>query len=232
MRHFWFALVVAAALTVSFPFAARAMGLDVEVKAGAGLALGSTTNPNQTGTIGLAGLGGLDLDLFLFNAGGFDVGIAAGAEFSYMLTHGALSINAGVLGNTTLNSDATVYYINVPVALVARVPLNDSLFLALRAGGYGGYFLSGSANNTYNPEIPLAGLTNGTVTLNSNTTNQWEWGLHFTGGVDIKLSGNLFLSPSIVFDLGLTNTTATSGYQYKDTFWSLTGMVGLKYVIL
>jgi len=230
MRSFWLALVLAASLAVALPLAVSAVGLGVEAKAGGGLALGTTSNPNQTGDVRWGGMGGIDFDVYLLSIGGFDVGASAGAEYSYLTFHGVLSnISAGPLGTTTLTSDSTYRYVNFPVALVGRMPLSSSMNLSLRAGGFIGYFLGGSSDNSYNPQIPLAGLTNGTVTLDSSTTVQWEYGLHFTGGVDIGLGSGLFFSPSIVFDLGLTNTTNTSGYQYSDTFWSLTAMLGIKY---
>jgi len=228
MRNLWFSLVLAAFLVV-LPVSAGALGLDVEAKAGGGLALGWTTNPSQTGSPGPAFVGGVDVDLYMFQLGGLDVGISAGAEYSYLTNHGSLAINAGPLGNTTLKSDASFNYLIAPVALVGRIPLSSTLNLAFRAGGFIGFFLGGSSTNTYNPEIPPAGLTNNTVTLDSSTTVQMMYGLHFTGGTDIKLAGNLFLSPSIVFDMGLTNTTGTSGYNYSDTLWSITAMIGVKY---
>ena len=232
MRHYVFLPILVILAMLSLPSAAGALGLDVEAKAGGGLTAGTTSNPNQTGSPRGGLQGAVDLDLLLLSIGSVDLGISVGAEYSYLTFHGVVSnISAGPLGTTTLTSDSTYNYLNIPVAFVGRVPLSDMLRLTFRAGGFIGYFLGGSSNNTYSPEIPLAGLTNGTTTLNSSTTVQWEYGLHFTGGADIRLNGNLFLSPSIVFDMGLTNTTNSPGYQYSDTFWSLTAMIGIKYGI-
>ena len=230
MRNLWFSLVLAAFL-VALPLSISALGLDIEAKAGGGLALGWTTNPNQTGTPGPDLVGGVDIDIYPFSFSGVDLGFSVGAEYAYLTNHGSLSISTP-FGNTTLKSDASFNYLIVPVAVSSRIPLSSGLDLAFRAGGFIGYFLGGSSTNTYNPEIvnlPFISLTNNTTTLDSSTTVQWMYGLHFTGGADIRLAGNLFLAPSIVFDMGLTNTTGTSGYTYSDTLWSISAMIGVKY---
>jgi hypothetical protein len=75
---------------------------------------------------------------------------------------------------------------------------------------------------------------NGPQTLDTSNTNQWEYGLHFTAGTDIALGGSLIIAPALQFDMGLTDTTvnSTAAGNFKDTFWSLTLVVGIKYRVI
>jgi hypothetical protein len=75
-------------------------------------------------------------------------------------------------------------------------------------------------------------MTNGTVTLDDSNTAQWEYGLHFSGGPDIKVGSRLTFSPSLEFNMGLSNAeVSTNVNPYKETFWSLIVNVGIKYAI-
>ena len=74
MRHFWFALVLAATIAVALPLATNAIGLDVEAKAAGGLALGSTNNPDESGSPRAGFLGGVGVDVYLLTAGPVDLG--------------------------------------------------------------------------------------------------------------------------------------------------------------
>ncbi len=231
MRRTKFLSILVVMAMLALPIAAGALSLDVEAKAGGGLALGTTSNPNQTGDPRPSLGAGIDLDLYFFSVGPVDLGLSVGGEYSYLMFHGITNypaVPAFGLPATTLTSDSTYNYLNIPIAIVGRIPLSDSLRLAFRAGGFIGYFLGGSSTLSYSQQVPGA-YTNGTVTLNSSTTVQWEYGIHLTGGVDIALSKSLSLSPSIGFDAGLTNTNNTSGYTYSDTFWSLNALIGIKY---
>ncbi|HVO40402.1 MAG TPA: outer membrane beta-barrel protein [Spirochaetia bacterium] len=222
--------VLVGALFLALPLAAGALGLDIEAKVGGGLAAGTTSNPNQTGSPRAGFEAGLDFDVFLLSAGPVDLGLSLGGQFSYLTFHGVLNVPAAppfIPVAFTLTSDSNYKYINIPISIVGRLPIDDSLRLTFRAGGFIGYFLGGASDNSYSPPIQ----PNGTVTLDSSTTVQWEYGIHVTGGVDIALVGGLALSPSVVFDMGLTNTTNTPGYAYSDTFWSLTAMIGIKYTV-
>ena len=72
-------------------------------------------------------------------------------------------------------------------------------------------------------------------TLNSSNILVGEYGLHFTGEVDIALSSAIALSPGVQFDMGLTNIQAVNpnglpgAYPYSDTFWAATATIGVKY---
>jgi opacity protein-like surface antigen len=217
---------------IGLPVTVSGLGLDVEAKAGAGIALGTTNNPNATGSARVAGGGGVGADLYLLNLGPVDLGISVGAEYSYLSFH---SVWTGFLTspfNVDQAADSNYSYLNFPIALLGRIPLTQSISVVVRAGGFLGYFLSGTSTDTYTPDIGQ----NGAQTLNSNNTYQWEYGLHFTAGTDIALTDSLAIAPALQFDMGLTDTTkpipAPNGTDYKDTFWSLTLMVGIKYKVL
>ena len=91
---------------------------------------------------------------------------------------------------------------------------------------------------TYNPN-PLAGTAYGRLPRRWTPARRLvtEYGLHFTGGLDIALGSGLALTPGVQFDMGLTNTNATnpqtgvSPYPYSDTFWSITATIGIKYTV-
>lgn len=227
MRHQVFLPILVALAMLSLPLAAGAMGLDVEAKGAGGLALGSTNNPDESGSPRAGFAGGIDFDLFLFTVGPVDLGLSAGAEYNYLTFHGTLNNFFGIPG-VTQTSDSNYSYLQFPIALVGRVPLTQSLDLTLRAGAFIGHFLGGSATFSYNSAGPFPP----SATLDSSNTIVGEYGLHFTGGVDIGLGSNFALSPAVQFDMGLTNTNGgIPGYAYSDTFWSITATIGVKYTV-
>jgi hypothetical protein len=243
MRHFWFTLVLAALLALALPLAAGALSLDVEANGGGGLGLGSTNNPNETGYPLASFQGGIEADLFLVSLGPVDLGLSTGLEYDSMTNHGKVSNEPapppappGTL--QTIDSDNTYNYLIVPFVITSRIPLSQSLNLSLRAGGFYGFFLGGKANNI----TSSLGGPSSSANLDSTNTTAALIGLHFSGGVDIRLAGSLFLSPSVIFNMGLTNTTGFPGEPfsqsnytfydsktYSDSLWSLTLMIGLKY---
>jgi hypothetical protein len=228
MRKRVFILSLLGFLAIGLPMTAAALGLDLEAKAAAGIALGSTDNSSVTGAARMAAGGGVGVDLFLLTLGPIDLGLSTGVEYSYLTFHSVWS-NFPFPG-VDQTTDSTYNYINVPIALVGRVPIGSSLRLVVRAGAFIGYFLSGSANNTYsNPIVP-----SNTTTLNSDTTIQWNYGLHLTAGTDIALGGSLAIAPALQFDMGLADTSVNGPLagDFKDTFWSLTLVVGIKYNVI
>lgn len=130
--------------------------------------------------------------------------------------------------------DSTYGYFNVPISLVCRIPVNQSIKVVVRAGGFIGSFLAGYSDLTYNPQNILFGLVNGRATLDSSNTILTAYGLHFTAGTDIALGGGLAVAPAIQFDWGLTDVTKNTPQagSFKDTLWALTVVVGIKYSVL
>jgi hypothetical protein len=228
MRKRFLAVAILSLLLIGLPMSVSALGLDVEAKGGAGVALGTTDNPDITGAARLAAGGGVGVDLYLLSPGGVDLGISAGVEYSYLTFHSTWA-NFVPVPLSDQTTDEKYNYVNVPIALVASVPLAPALKLVARAGGFIGFFLSGTADNTYSsPFIP-----SNTATLDSSNTIQMEYGIHATAGVDIDLGG-LAISPAVQFDMGLTDTSVNGGPagNFKDTFWSLTAVIGIKFKVL
>jgi hypothetical protein len=230
MRKWLFIVLLLGLVTIGVPMTAAALGLDVEAKAGAGIGLGTTDNSDITGAARLAADGGIGVDLYLLVVGPVDLGLSTGVDYSYLTFHSTWSNFFGQPTDQT--TDATYNYINVPIALVGSMPLNPTLRLVVRAGAFIGYFLNGTADVTYTPELG-GPFTNGSVDLDSSNTIRMEYGLHFTAGVDWDLGGGLAVAPALQFDMGLTDTSKNStGNDFNDTFWSLTLMVGIKYKVL
>jgi hypothetical protein len=228
----WFLGLAMSSLLIGLPVTVAALGLDVEAKGGAGIALGTTNNPNATGAARVAAGGGVGVDIYLIRLGSIDLGIAVGVQYSYLSFH---SVWTGFFTGIDQTADSNYSYLNIPIAFVGRVPLTQSIQLVVSAGAFFGDFVSGTSNDTYNPDIGQ----NGPQTLDSSNTYQWEYGLHFTAGTDIALGGGLVFAPALQFDMGLTDTSkpipplpAGNGTDFKDTFWSLTLTLGIKYNVL
>ena len=228
-------LILMVLVAAALPMTSAALGLDVEAKGGAGLALGTTDNSAITGAARVAADGGVGIDLYLLKTGSVDLGLSIGVEYSYLTFHStwADKIPVGAPGGASdLTTDSTYNYLNIPISLVGSVPITPSLKLVVRAGGFIGYFLSGTANNTFSNANYQS--QNGTVALDSNSTNQWEYGLHFTAGADFGIGSGLSVEPALQFDMGLTDTTPNNAQNgsFNDTFWSLILTVGIKYTVL
>lgn len=227
MRKTLSVLILLGLAAIALPMAAAALGLDIEAKAGAGVALGATDNSSISGSPRIAAGGGVGLDFYLVNLGPIDLGIAIGGEYSYLTFHSVWSDFPFAGEDQT--TDAVYNYVNIPIALVCRVPINESIQVVVRAGGFIGYFLNGTADITFTT-LPTPPRT----TLDSSNTIRWEYGLHFTAGADIALGSGISLAPAVQFDMGLTDTSVNSAQPTpsKDTFWSLTAIVGIKYKVL
>jgi hypothetical protein len=229
MRNRLFILILLGFLTIGLPMTAAALGLDVEAKAGAGLSLGTTDNSDATGAARMAAGGGVGIDLYVVKLGPVDLGIAFGVEYSYLNFH---STWTNFLPGVDQTADSNYGYLNIPIALVGRMPLTQSIQVVVSAGVFFGDFLGGNSNDTYNPNIGQ----NGHQPLDSSNTYPWEYGLHVTAGTDLALGGGLLFAPALQFDMGFTDTTKPiplpNGTNFKDTFWSLTLVVGIKYNVI
>jgi hypothetical protein len=229
MRKLLCILMLLGLVTIGVPMTAAALGLDVEAKGGAGIGLGTTDNKDITGAPRLSGGAGIDADVYLFSAGPVELGISVGVDYSYLSFH---STWKNYLSQPTeQTTDSKYSYINFPIMVVGSMPINPSLRLVAKAGGFIGYFLSGTADFTYNPQF--GPFTNGSADLDSSNTIRMEYGLNFTAGVDIAIATNLWVSPALLFNMGLTDTTKPVGpTDFKDTFWALSLVVGIKYKVL
>jgi hypothetical protein len=111
------------------------------------------------------------------------------------------------------------------------VKLNEKLAITADAGGFLGFFLGGQSDNIYTPEFVPFGLVNGVSDLDENTTEATDIGLRFALGLAMDVSPKLKLTPGILFDLGLKDTSKDTPpvTPSKDTFWKLTALVTFVY---
>jgi hypothetical protein len=209
-----------------------ALGLDLELKGGGGMAMGTTDDSNKSGELRYALDAGLSLDVFLLKLGSLSLGLSGGAGYANLHYHG---VDPGLVDPfdftpTTQTSDSAYNYVVFPVALVGKLGSRHSL--TLRAGGFAGYFLSGTSDLTYSPETTV--FNDGEATLDETNTEQWMYGLSFYAGVDLFSRGRLSITPSLEFNLGLTDTSVDSMQPTpsNDTFWALTANVGIRYRLL
>jgi hypothetical protein len=218
-----------AVMLVGAAFGLSALGLDLELKGGGGLAMGTTDDPNKSGQVRWALDAGLNLDLFLLRLGPVSLGVSSGAEYANLNYH---SVDKGIPG-TIQTSDSAYNYLIIPFTLAGKFKVGASHSLTARAGGFAGYFLFGTSDLTYNPEIPPF-FVNGEATLDSSNTVQWMYGLSFYAGLDLWGKGRLSFTPSLEFNMGLTDTSinAKQPTPSKDTFWALTANVGIRYRLL
>ncbi len=247
MRRTKLVLSLVMALLLTSAIGLSALGLDVELKGGGGLAMGATDDPDKSGALRYALDAGLTLDLFLLQPGSMAFGVSAGAGYANLNFHG-VSANVpnpafGVFGppaTTTQTSDSSYNYVLLPVGLVAKLGLGQRHSLYLRAGAFAAYFLTGTTDLSYAPEIstgtgyPIDVYVNGPQDLNDTNTQLWMYGLSFYAGLDLFTRGRLSVTPSLEFNMGLTDTSinAAQPTPSKDTSWALTANVGIRYSIL
>ena len=199
------------------------------------MAMGTTDDPNKSGEVRYALDAGLALD---------SVRAGAGPPFPGHLRRRRVcqpelprrwdERHHPFSRNDYQTSDSTYNYVMFPVALVGKLAMGRRHSLNLRGGGFAGYFLSGTSDLTYSPEMSSCSL-NGEVPLDDTNTELWMYGLSFYAGLDLFTKGRLSITPSLEFNLGLTDTSVDlqcSPPPSKDTFWALTANVGIRYGIL
>jgi hypothetical protein len=226
---------------LAMPMMVSALGLDVSVQAGVGAAMGTTDDDNKSGKLRWAAGGGVALDFYILEISSFEVGISAGADYVNLHYYGiAKNVPTPAplpLLLTERTSESTYNYLTIPFAIVGMYDLSDTLSIIGRIGGFAGYFLGGTVDNTYDPEIILPGpipvYVNGEVDLDDSNTEQWMYGLRFYVGAELMKKGKISFAPGIQFDLGLTDTSVddVQPLPSKDTFWALTANVGVRYSV-
>ncbi len=243
MRRTKLLLSLVLALLLVSAFGLSALGLDVELKGGAGLAMGTTDDPDKSGAVRYALDAGLSLDLFLLQTGSMAFGISAGAGYTNLNFHGVWNNYPAQPfappATTTQTSDSIYNYLLFPFGLAAKFGLG-ARSLTVRAGGFVGYFLNGTTNLTYATENAGNAWISGKYPLNDTNTELWMYGLSFYAGLDLFRWGKLSVTPSLQFDMGLSDTTVNQeiapGVIYppasKDTSWALTANVGIRYSLL
>jgi len=215
-----------------------ALGLDVELKGGGGMAMGTTDDSNKSGELRYALDAGLSLDLYLLELGRLSLGLSGGAGYANLHYHGVWQNYPTPPGpppaTTTQTSDSEYNYVLFPVAVVGKFGLGARHSLTLRAGGFAGYFLSGTTDLTYSTQAAPYWL-NGEYDLDDTNTELWMYGLSFYAGLNLFNRGRLSIVPSLEFNLGLTDSTVDQAVfppASNDTFWALTANVGIRYSLL
>ncbi len=237
MRKSWLLLCLVTALLPGSALGLSALGLDVELKAGGGMAMGTTDDPDKSGALRYALDAGLSLDLFVLETGSMAFGLSAGAGYANLNYHGVWENYPTPPGpppaTTTQTSDSQYNYLLLPFALVGKFAIGERYSLTARAGGFAGYFFSGTTDLTYATEAP-PWWTSGEVALDDTNTELWMYGLSFYAGLDLFTRGRLSITPSLQFDLGLTDTSVDLPYPpaSNDTFWALTVNVGIRYSLI
>jgi hypothetical protein len=222
-----------------------ALGLDLELTAGGGMAMGTTDDADKSGALRYALVAGVAADLYLLEWPRASFGLSVGAGYANLHYHGVDSAVPNPffpLGPATVTqtSDSTYNYVLIPVTLVGRTQLGGQRALTVRAGGFAGYFLSGTTDLTYSEELdtahgyPADAYSNGPQDLNNTNTEQWMYGLSLYAGLDLLSKGRISVVPSLQFDIGLTDTSIDSMQPTpsNDTFWYLTANVGIRYSLL
>lgn len=214
---------------------AAAGDLVVGVRGFSGLAGGSTDDPNKTGKIGFSAGGGVGVQYYFLKLGKMDLGLGSGMDYVYIQYNSTTIIDLTGFGGPVVNlqSNTNYSYITVPLTVRGLVKLNDKLALTADAGGFMGFFLGGQSDNIYTPEYGPFGLVNGVSDLDDSTTEATDIGLRLAVGLDVDVSSKLKLTPGILFDLGLKDTSKDTPpvSPSKDTFWKLTALVTFVYEV-
>ncbi len=212
---------------------AAAGDLVVGLRGFSGFAGGSTDDPNKTGKIGFSAGGGIGVQYYFLKVGKMDLGLASGMDYVYIRYDSKTLIDLTGMGGpiVDLRSNTNYSYITVPLTVRGLVRLSDKLDLTADAGGFVGFFLGGQSDNIYNPELVPFGLVNGVSDLDKSTTESTDVGLRLALGLAMDVSPKLKLTPGILFDLGLKDTSKDTPpvSPSKDTFWKLTALVTVVY---
>ena len=237
MRKKWMCVIAPLMLAVTLLASGVASAGDLVVgfRGFYGFAGGSTDDPGKTGDIGSSVGGGLSVQYYFITKGRMNLGLASGLDYVHLRYDSESTLNTssvpGIPYDTALNAQTSYSYLTVPLTIRALYAINEKLALTADAGAFLGLFLGGKSNNDYTPETPLLGITDGVEDLNKDTTESMDIGLRFAAGLAMDVSKKLKLTPGILFDLGLKDTSKDQQLvtPSKDTFWKLTGMVTFVY---
>lgn len=124
-----------------------------------------------------------------------------------------------VIGIATIN-EIKLDYLTIPVFAKLRLPIGETLFPNAFGGMYGSYALNGESINT---------VAGNTLTTDL-AINDFDFGLLFGGGIDIKINRFLFTA-DLRYSFGLTevfddNSVFSIGQDYRNGSLSLNIGVG------
>ena len=211
-------------IILSFAGIANAMNLDVGLKGFGGLAGGTTDTSAKTGKIGYAAGGGLILNFYAVDLGKMSVGLSYGLEYLYLAYTSETTITTPP---TVLTADVSYSYLKIPLTVKGAFHVRDNLIITGDAGTFFGVFVGGKSDNTFDPSIGQ----DGEADLDKDTTYTLDIGLRFAAGVEIGITENMKLSPGVLFDFGLRDTSKDDELSpsSKDTFWEFNAFIGLVY---
>lgn len=211
-------------IILSFAGIANAMNLDVGLKGYGGLAGGTTDSSAKTGEIGYAAGGGLILNFYAVDLGKMSVGLSYGFEYLYLAYTSETTITTPP---TVLTADVSYSYLKIPLTVKGAFHVRDNLIITGDAGTFFGVFVGGKSDNTFDPSIGQ----DGEADLDKDTTYTLDIGLRFAAGVEIGITENMKLSPGVLFDFGLRDTSKDDELSpsSKDTFWEFNAFIGLVY---
>ena len=232
MRKKWMCVIAPLMLAVTLLASGVASAGDLVVgfRGFYGFAGGSTDDPGKTGDIGSSVGGGLAVQYYFITKGRMNLGLASGLDYVHLRYDSESTLNTLLLigQDTALEAQTSYSYLTVPLTIRALYEINEKLAFTADAGAFLGIFLGGKSVNDYEPEFLL---TDGVEDLNKDTTESMDIGLRFAAGLAMDVSKKLKLTPGILFDLGLKDTSKDQQLvtPSRDTFWKLTGMVTFVY---
>jgi hypothetical protein len=203
--------------------------LGVGVRGLGGFAGGSTDSSAKDGKLGYSVGAEVNLNYYFFDVGRIRIGASSGVQYVFLSYESVTEIP---LPATDLTAKTSYSYLVLPLTVRGAYRLNSRITLTADTGGFLGFFLSGTSDNTYDPEFP-PNLENGKEDLNKDNTERLDIGLRFAAGLEMEISDKLLFTPGILFDLGLTDTSKdvlmSPVPSSKDTFWKLSAFAGIIY---
>ena len=235
VKKFLFVFGVLLIVSLTLTGVLYAGDLGVGVRGLGGFAGGSTDSSAKDGKLGYSAGAEVNLNYYYLDMGKIRIGASSGVEYVYLSYESVTEITLPGPFVTDLTAKASYSYLVVPLTVRGVYRLNSRMSVTADAGGFLGFFLSGTSDNTYNPEIPLAFLENGKEDLDEDTTEGLDVGLRFAAGIEMEISNKLLFTPGILFDLGLTDTSKDVPMSpvpsSKDTFWKLSAFAGIIYIL-
>jgi hypothetical protein len=226
------------------PGMVAAQNLELGLRGFGGIAAGTTDNSDKTGSIGPAAGGGLVVNFYLFDLDFVRIGLSSGLEYTYLAYIYKQPVYAdftpfGIV-DTDFTADARYNYLTIPASIKASFELTESVDLTVDLGAYFGFFLGGTSDNEWDPEVDLAAsppffpgmkLEDSEADLDDSNTPSMDIGLRIAVGVDIEIMENLLLSPGVLFDYGFSDITKDVELipDAIDTFWKVVAYAGASY---
>ena len=238
MRKKWCAvLIFMCLLVVVFAGSAYAGNFGIGIRGVGGFAGGTTNSDAKTGKLGYSIGGGVSLEYYFAKIRNMQLGLSTGVEYVYFAYKSETTFTppAPFDTPTELKANTNYSYLTIPFTMKGILQLRSKNHLTVELGPFIGIFLDGKSKNTYDPEQPAIGLVNGESDLSKETTEQIEYGIRAAANIVIDLGENLFFTPGLKLDFGLTDTSKDVPLSpvpsSKDTFWKLTAVAGLVYTL-